>query len=406
MSKEREALYVNLWAGPIKRVVAMALLPATLLLAGCSGSSGGGANDAARVSAAQVTLTPGDGAAEVPAVGGVLAAVRGGRFTDVRLKDADGQAVAGTVTPDGTGWRPTGKLLPETRYTLDAVATDKDGLQAAKHASFTTFVPKDTFIAFYNPEDHSTVGVGFIVTLRFNRSIADRAAVQRAISVTASPAVPVVPHWFDSQRVDFRPEHYWAPGTTVTLALHLRHVEGAPGVYGTQEKRIVFTIGRSQVSTADTDADTLTVVRDGSTLRTLYISAGGPGHSTYDGVMVISEQDQVTRMDSHTVGLGSEYDIPAVPHAMRLTDSGTFVHGVYWRPASVFGRVNTSHGCIGMYDAPGGRSGSTPAGWFFDHSMIGDVVQVVGSSGDQVSPDNGMSGWNMSWKDWIANPAK
>jgi hypothetical protein len=119
--------------------------------------------------------------------------------------------------------------------------------------------------------------------------------------------------------------------------------------------------------------------------------------------MVISEQDQVTRMDSHTVGLGSEYDIPAVPHAMRLTDSGTFVHGVYWRPESVFGRVNTSHGCIGMYDVPGGESGSTPAGWFFDHSMVGDVVQVTGSSGDQVSPDNGMSGWNMTWKQWTAS---
>ncbi|WP_051944804.1 L,D-transpeptidase [Streptacidiphilus rugosus] len=400
-------MHVNLWAGRIKRAVVGALLPATLLLAGCSGSSSApSGSDAARVSAAQVTLTPVDGAAEVPAVGGVLASVRGGRLTDVRLKDADGVTVPGAVTADGASWTPTGKLLPETRYTLDAVATDKDGLQAAKHASFTTFVPRNTFIGFYNPVDRSTVGVGFIVTLRFNRSIADRAAVQRAISVTADPPVPVAPHWFGSQRVDFRPEHYWAPGTTVTLALHLKHVEGAPGVYGTQEKQIVFTVGRSQISTADTDADTLTVVRDGSTLRTLYISAGGPGHSTYDGVMVISEQDQVTRMDSHTVGLGSEYDIPAVPHAMRLTDSGTFVHGVYWRPASVFGRTNTSHGCVGLYDAPGGRSGTTPAGWFYDHSIIGDVVRVVGSSGDQVAPDNGMSGWNMSWKDWTANPAR
>ncbi|MEY9877193.1 lipoprotein-anchoring transpeptidase ErfK/SrfK [Streptacidiphilus sp. MAP12-33] len=392
------------WVGRVKRAGRAVLLPGLvvgLLVTGCSGGSSGSSSDAARVSAAQVTLTPGDGAAEVPAQGGVFAQVRAGRLTAVHLKDADGNEIPGAVTPDGSRWTPSAKLLPETRYTLDALAVDKDGLQAAKHAAFTTFVPKNTFIGFYNAVDRSTVGVGFIVQIRFNRPIADRAAVLKALTVTAKPAVPVVAHWFDSQRVDFRPSTYWTPGTQVTLGLHLKHVEGAPGVYGTQDKSIGFTIGRRQISTADTDADTLTVVRDGQTLRTLYISAGGPGHSTYDGIMVISEQDQVTRMDSHTVGLGSEYDIPAVPHAMRLTDSGTFVHGVYWRPASVFGRVNTSHGCIGLYDVPGGESGSTPAGWFFDHSMIGDVVQVTGG-GDQVSSDNGMSGWNMTWKQWTA----
>ncbi|WP_328806209.1 L,D-transpeptidase [Streptacidiphilus fuscans] len=391
---------VNVWAGRMRRAAVGALLPLTLLLAGCSGAGADASSDTARISAAQVTLTPGDNASEVPAQGGVQATVRDGRLTQVTLKDDDGHAVPGTVSANGASWQPTGKLLPETRYTLNAVAVDKDGLQAAKHASFTTFVPKNTFIGFYNPVDKSTVGVGFIVSIRFNRAITEQAAVLQAISVTAKPAVPIAPHWFGAQRLDFRPQKFWTPGTVVTLALNLRHVEGAPGVYGTQQKSITFTVGRSQISTADTDSDTLTVVRDGSTLRTLYISAGGPGHSTYDGTMVISEQDQVTRMNSATVGLGSEYDIPAVPHAMRLTDSGTFVHGVYWRPASVFGSQNTSHGCIGLYDVAGGYSDSTPAGWFFDHSMIGDVVRVVGSDGDQVAPDNGMSGWNMSWADW------
>jgi lipoprotein-anchoring transpeptidase ErfK/SrfK len=395
---------VSVWAGRLGRVALAALIP-TLLVSGCSAASGS-SSDAARVSAAQVTLTPGDGASEVPAQGGVLAQVRAGRLTEVHLKDADGHEIRGAIAPDGSSWAPAGKLLPETRYTLDALAVDKDGLQAAKHASFTTFVPRNTFIGFYNAVDRSTVGVGFIVQIRFNRAIADRAAVQRAINVTASPAVPVAAHWFGDQRVDFRPEHFWAPGTRVTLTLDLKHVEGAPGVYGTQQKSIGFTVGRSQISTADTDTDTLTVVREGRTLRTLDISAGAPGHATYDGIMVISEQDQVTRMDSHTVGLGSEYDIPAVPHAQRLTDSGTFVHGVFWRPESVFGRANTSHGCIGMYDVAGGHSDSTPAGWFFDHSMVGDVVRVVGASGDQVSPDNGMSGWNMSWADWQAGSAR
>ncbi|MEZ0090602.1 Ig-like domain-containing protein [Streptacidiphilus sp. EB129] len=395
--------------GRFGRAAARLLAPAAagvlaLLLAGCGSAAhpAPASGDGAAVSAAVVTLTPGDGATQVPAQGGVAVTVSAGKLSEVQLKDDHGTLVPGTVSADGGSWKPVGKLMPATRYTLDAVATDGSGLQAAKHAVFTTFVPKNTFIAFYTPEDDSTVGVGMEVSLRFNRDIVDRAAVQRAVHVGAVPSVPVVGHWFGAQRIDFRPEHYWQPGTRVTLTLSLKGVEGAPGVYGTQAKQVVFTIGREQISTADASSDELTVRRGGAVLRTLPISAGGPGHASYEGVMVITEMDRVTRMNSESVGLGSEYDIPAVPHAMRLTDSGTFVHGVYWRPASVFGSENTSHGCIGLHDTKGGGSDTTPAGWFFDHSIPGDVVQVVGSGGDTVEPDNGLNGWNLSWARWQA----
>ena len=382
----------------------------TLLLTSCSAGSGAGhgAGDGLpQVSAAVLTVTPGDTATQVPAQGGVGVTVREGRLTQVQLRDDRGVAVPGAFAGGGASWQPTAKLMPETRYSLDAVAVDTHGLQAAKHVVFTTFVPTHTFIAFYTPEGGRTVGVGMEVSLRFSRSIgtAFRAAVQRAVSVTANPSVPVVGHWFGGQRLDFRPQQYWKPGTRVTLALKLKGVEGAPGVYGRQDKQVAFTIGRSQISTADLDADTLTVRRDGHLLRTLLISAGGPGHATYSGIMVISEMYQVTRMDSHTVGLGSEYDLPAVPHAMRLTDSGTFVHGVYWRPVSVFGTANTSHGCIGLHDVKGGGSDTTPAGWIFAHSIPGDVIRVVNSDGDPVAPDNGLSGWNMSWAEWTGGRA-
>ena len=391
-----------------RRLAVCAALLGSLLLTSCAsgpggtGGAGGSSDGLASVSGAVLTVTPGNGADQVPAQGGVGVTVRSGRITGVQLKDDQGAAVPGRIAADGSSWTPIGKLLPETHYSLDAVAVDAHGLQAARHAEFTTFVPTHTFIAFYTPDGGTTVGVGMEVSLRFSHDIADPAAVGRAVSVTADPAVPVAGHWFGARRLDFRPEHFWRPGTRVTLSLRLKGVEGAPGVYGTQQKQVVFTIGRSQVSTADASADTLTVRRDGRVLRTLPISAGGPGHATYGGIMVVTEMFQVTRMDSQTVGLGSEYDIPAVPHAMRLTDSGTFVHGVYWRPASVFGSANTSHGCVGLYDVKGGGSDSTPAGWLFAHSMPGDVVEVVGTEGGRVAPDNGLNGWNMPWAEWTA----
>lgn len=115
------------------------------------------------------------------------------------------------------------------------------------------------------------------------------------------------------------------------------------------------------------------------------------------------EMLEVTRMNSRTVGFGGEYDIPDVPHAMKLTDSGTFLHGNYWAPSAP-GHVNVSHGCVGLRDVKGGSS-DTPAGWFFDRSIVGDVVEVVNSDDKQVAPDNGLGGWNMGWKEWKAGSA-
>jgi lipoprotein-anchoring transpeptidase ErfK/SrfK len=109
-------------------------------------------------------------------------------------------------------------------------------------------------------------------------------------------------------------------------------------------------------------------------------------------------------MDGRTVGFGGEYDIADVPHALRLTDSGTFLHGNYWSDEDVFGSDNVSHGCVGLLDVQGGNS-DTPAGQFFDRTLIGDVVEVVNSKDKQVAPDNGLGGWNLDWTRWKAGSA-
>jgi len=162
-------------------------------------------------------------------------------------------------------------------------------------------------------------------------------------------------------------------------------------------------VGRSQVSTVDAHTQMMSVVRDGRLVKKLPVSSGGPEHPTYNGQMVISEKFDKTRMNGSTVGFGGEYDIPDVPHAMRLTDSGTFLHGNYWAP-DAFGNTNVSHGCVGLRDVKGGGS-DTPAGWFFDRSLIGDVVEVVHSEDKKVAPDNGLGGWNMGWPEWKAGSA-
>ncbi len=352
--------------------------------------------------AAVVRIKPGDGAEDVATSKALKVSAASGRLTSVEVTDLDGNRISGILSADESVWHPEGVLRTATQYTVRATAENASGRPSAARATFTTVDPEQTFIGRYVFRDGATVGVGMPVSLRFSVPIEDRAAVEEAVQVTAEPAVEIVGHWFGDERLDFRPRTYWQPGTEVRLRLRLDGVEGADGVYGIQYKDVHFTVGRSQVSVVDVAAHTMTVKRAGEEDRVLQISAGEPGKDTWNGVMVVSDKDLETRMNGDTVGYVGAYDYRDVPHAMRLTRSGTYVHGAYWGDAGRFGRRNTSHGCIGLYDVQGADDPGTPAAWFYDHSLIGDVVQVVNSGSDTVAPDNGLNGWNMPWDEWTA----
>ncbi|WP_435854224.1 L,D-transpeptidase [Streptomyces subrutilus] len=388
------------------------LLGAALLFTTACGAGGGGATGGGddknggagtggtEASKAVVSVKPDDGAKEVATSGVLKISTTGGKLATVTVADTKGNAVEGKTSADGASWEPDRHLASATEYKVHVVAKDEAGRESAKDTSFTTLTPANTFIGQYTPEDGSTVGVGMPVSINFSRGITNPEAVEKAVTVTAEPSVPVEGHWFGNDRLDFRPENYWAPGTKVTVKLALDGVEGRPGVYGKQTRTVTFTIGRSQVSTVDAGTKQMQVVRDGQVLKNLPITAGAPSTTTYNGQMVISEKYEVTRMNGATVGFGGEYDIADVPHAMRLSNSGTFVHGNYWASSGTFGSENVSHGCVGLRDVRGGGNGDVPAAWFFNESLIGDVVVVKNSKDKQIAPDNGLNGWNMDWAEW------
>ncbi|MEU8839359.1 Ig-like domain-containing protein [Streptomyces roseus] len=391
---------------------ALLLGAALLLTSACSGGGntgggggdnggGGGGKTGTEASKAVVSVKPDDGAKEVATSGILKISTTGGKLTTVTVADTKGNAVEGKLAADAASWEPARNLAAATEYKVHAVAKDEAGRESAKDTTFTTLTPTNTFVGHYTPEDGETVGVGMPVSFNFTRGITNTEAVEKAITVTAEPSVPVEGHWFGNDRLDFRPEKYWAAGTKVTVKIALDGVEGRPGVYGKQTRTVTFTIGRSQVSTVDASEHTMQVVRDGQVLKNLPITAGAPSTTTYNGQMVISEKYKVTRMNGATVGFGGEYDISDVPHAMRLSQSGTFVHGNYWASSGTFGSENVSHGCVGLKDVRGAGDGNQPAAWFFDESLVGDVVIVKNSKDKQIAPDNGLNGWNMDWAEWI-----
>ncbi|MET8817795.1 Ig-like domain-containing protein [Streptomyces rochei] len=370
-----------------------------------NGDGGKNAKDStaaqSKQSEAVVSITPKDGAKGVDTSGTLNVGAARGKLTEVVVKDAEGAKVDGKISGDGATWTPSTHLAAATTYTVHAVAEDSEGRTAAEDSRFTTLTPQNTFIGHFTPEDGSKVGVGMPFSIRFTRGITNPEDVEKAIRIKTEPAVEVAGHWFGNDRLDFRPEKYWKPGTKVTVDLDLDGVEGREGVYGEQSKTVSFTIGRSQVSVVDAKKLTMEVVRDGKKIKTIPVTTGAPGYETWNGQMVITERLPVTRMNGETVGYGGEYDIKDVPHAMRLSTSGTFIHGNYWG-GDAFGNRNASHGCIGLRDVRGGWDEKAPGAWFFENSMIGDVVVVKNSNDATIAPDNGLNGWNMSWEKWKA----
>ncbi|MET8542091.1 Ig-like domain-containing protein [Kitasatospora sp. NPDC004799] len=413
----------------IRRVVAVGLVGGALALtAACGGGDGGnggsgsGGGSAAKadlgagaasakptvaptptstvpkVSTAAVSIEPRAGSVDV-APNALKIGATGGKLTTVKVNDKAGKEVPGTISADGASWTPAAGLEVGTAYQVSAMAADADGAVATADSNFTTLTPTALAKAVDNVDNNATYGVGMIVSVNFSKDVKNRDEVAKGITFETDNGTVVKGHWFDSRRLDFRPEDYWKPGTKVVVHYRLKSVEIAPGVYGADRDE-PFTIGRSQISTVDVAAHKMTVVRDGAP-SDIDISAGAPEHPTWNGTMVIMSKEGVVRMQSSTLpGMtGAPYDLQ-VPHSMRLTDSGTYVHGNWWSSNSTFGEDNVSHGCVGLKDVEGGGAG-TSMGKFYDGSLVGDVMIVKNSSKKQtLDPSNGLSGWNVPWSAW------
>ncbi|WP_269676103.1 L,D-transpeptidase [Kitasatospora mediocidica] len=379
---------------------------------GAGGSGGGGASGQpgtvasagqSKASTAVVDIEPKDGTTGVAPSGALKVSVASGKLTQVAVTAPDGSAVAGTLAPDGSSWVPAAGLSVSSTYKVAAQATDANGVASTTNSSFTTLTPKKTSGSQDNITTGSTYGVGMIIQIQFGQMVKNKDAVDKAVTVVASDGSVVKPHWFNEDNwLELRPQTFWKPGTTVQVHIRLKSVETSPGVYGGSDRDESFTIGRSQVSTVDAAAHQMTVVTDGRANRVIPVTTGASNPAnwaTYNGTMVIERKEGTVEMKSASVpGLGGTPYDEQVPDSMRLTDSGTYVHGNYWA-VGAYGHENVSHGCVGLQDVEGG-SPTSVAGKMYADSIVGDVVIVKGSTGPQVDPGNGLSGWNINWNNW------
>ncbi|MFJ1705452.1 Ig-like domain-containing protein [Kitasatospora sp. NPDC088346] len=400
-----------------RRTALLAALSGMLLLAGCGGAggtspggpastaasggtAGGATGGAPKTSAAVLTVEPGNGTVDVAPQGALKVAVAGGKLTKVDVTDQAGSPVAGAITPDGLGWAPAAGLAVGTAYRVSAEAADAHGLPTTATSAFTTLTPKRTVKAEDNVVTGETFGVGMIISVNFAGDVKNKEAAAKAVTVEASDGTVVKGHWFDDRRLDLRPESFWKPDTKVKVHFRTKSVELSPGVYGATDRDEEFTIGRSKISEVDASAHQMVVKKAGQPDQQIPITAGDNNNPSWNGTMVVSAMSRMERMRSEGVpGLvGAGYDTER-PHALRLTNTGTYVHGNPLAGGAV-GRANISHGCIGLVDTAAGDPNST-AGRYYADSMVGDVVTVRGSVHKQaLDPANGLSGWNLDWATW------
>ncbi len=410
--------------GPATRTLALTGLAATLLLsttlAACgtvpdapSGSGGqqvtksgptqsGAGTPTATPTTPPVSLTSNvkDGASKVAVDTRVAVKASAGTLTKVTMTyqgvDAKGAAVKGTVAgalaKDGSGWKSTDRLEPGSTYTVTMAGKNAEQQATTTTSTFATealTLQQQTFPTVY-PLQGSTVGVGMPVIVKFDVPVTDKKAFQKNLHLSVTPAQTGSWHWYSGSEVHFRPRTYWKPGSTVSLNADLNGLAAGNGVYGQNSASTSFTIGRSLVTKVNLQTDVAKVYRNGSLLRTIPVSGGKDGWLTRSGTKLIMDKLAQTRMTNQMIGAKEAYDLN-VKYAMRITNSGEFLHAAPWNTANL-GRRNTSHGCVGMSTAD--------AAWLFNRVMVGDPVVTTGT-GRGIEPLNGYTDWNASFETYL-----
>ncbi|ACY98168.1 MULTISPECIES: L,D-transpeptidase [Thermomonospora] len=377
--------------GRLWLVVAGGAGAVTMAVAGCGGGGVAGLGEAEN---AVVTITPANGTGQVKPDAPIEVKVTDGKLDGVTVTGGS-VPITGTLSADRTHWRADRTLVPGTSYTVSVRVRD-GGKTTSATSTFTTLKPRQTFgIADVTPNIRGEkVGVGMPIIVRFDRPVTNKAVVERALEVTPEKPVEGAWRWIDSQQVIYRTKTYWQPHQKVRFTARLAGLQGAPGVYATEDKSYTIEIGPKQVITGDINKHHATVYRDGKKLRTMPFSAGNGTtreYTTTSGVHLLMEKAHPVKMTApgRKPGDPGWYE-QMVDYAVRISNSGEYFHSAPWSVGAQ-GRANVSHGCLNL--------SPQNAKWLFGIAQRGDVVKLTGTS-RQLEWDNGWGYWQLSFEEW------
>ncbi len=329
--------------------------------------------------------------------------------------------VPGTFAADFSSWRSAEDLDYGKTYTLSVSSLGEDGKAVEETRTFTTVSVSQGFywsVAFSSgggkhysvPLDGGTFGVGQPIIARFD-DVVDKAVAESTFKVTTTPKVEGSWSWISDREVHWRPKTYWPANTKVTveaniLGKSLVSPSGGRVLWGKENTKASFTIGRSLVAKVDNNTKHMLVYLDGQMVKDIPVSMGreyryqdinGVWHDyrTTSGIHVVTEKQNPVRMRPNLPPDDPGYYDQMIDLAVRITDSGIYVHAAPWSVGDQ-GRRNVSHGCLNV--------SQDNAQWFYDQAIPGDVVEIINTGATLPSWD-GTTDWNTEWDKWVAGSA-
>ena len=336
-----------------------------------------------------LTITPGGGATAADPSPGISVTADGGTLTSVSVHaPGDPATVAGTYAAGHASWHSTWALDVDQSYTVTATASGPGGVTSTRTSSFRTLTPARSLTAQVFEGYQQTYGVGMPIILTFSQPVTDKAAVERAITLTTSKPVTGAWYWDGDQALDFRPRDYWPAHTTVSFTGHFAGVKAGAGLYGHHTLTQSFTIGDSVIAVASAKTHKTQVYVNGHLKYDWPVSTGKPGDATPTGSYLTIEKGNPVRMK------GPGYDL-LVPWSVRFTFSGDYYHDAYWSVGEQ-GFENVSHGCVNLAPAN--------AETYYNLAVPGDPITIKDSP-TAGKWDNGWTEWFLTWQQLLKGSA-
>ncbi len=366
------------------------------------------------VEPAALQILPPAGAKKISPNEPVMVTANSGTLDDVQLVSDSGKSIPGVMTPDNKVWKPTSQIGYGHTYTLTVAARGPGGMPTRQTSSFSTLTPGNQTEVYFNTtgggllQDGATYGVGMVVVAHFDEPITDKAAAEKHLVVTTDPPVPGSWNWLDDQNAHWRPQNYYAPGTSVTVNANIYGTPLGDGLYGQDDAKVTFHIGESHISIADDNTKQVSVFQNGQLVRTMPTSMGMGGTETIGdrtlsfwtppGIYTVMDKANPVIMDSSTFGLPINSRLgyrETIPYATRISMDGIYLHqlnATIWAQ----GKTDTSHGCLNL--------NGDNAKWFYEFSVPGDVVEIRNTGGPpQKLWQNG--DWSEPWDQWLKGSA-